>query len=77
MARKHDKRDAAATVQVQHVCGATLVGHALLHGEAEHLGARVQRVEHRCWTVALPGRQALHGIGARQAAEVVDDWLRS
>lgn len=57
------------------VTGATLVGHALLHGSAIHEGVRVQRIEHRCWTVELPGHPVRHGLLARSAAAVVDAWL--
>lgn len=64
----------AATIPVL-VTGATLVGHALLNGAAEHEGVRVARVEHRCWTVEIPGHPPRHGLLARRAAQVVDAWL--
>lgn len=56
--------------------GAEMVGAALFEGTCTQDGVSVTRVEHRAWTVVLPGHSPIRGVDARRAVRIVDRYFR-
>lgn len=58
--------------------GAALVGAALFWGPEISVGGCRIKGESGCpWSITLPGEATRTGLGAREAAQILDRWLLS